>query len=140
MAAATVDELSAGPFILSMGSSRKVQVEPEHGAPYGKPLTCVRESIEIIRKLTQASHDGRLLKAAGDQGGGAPAHAQANPRNGQVACASCLRIPSASSEVSALSGVGERISSPSSSRATSNHPRLIVAPRFGVRSPDAEFG
>jgi alkanesulfonate monooxygenase SsuD/methylene tetrahydromethanopterin reductase-like flavin-dependent oxidoreductase (luciferase family) len=71
MAAATVDELSAGPFILSMGSSRKVQVEPEHGAPYGKPLTCVRESIEIIRKLTQASHDGRLLKAAGDQGGGA---------------------------------------------------------------------
>jgi len=51
MAAATVDQLSEGRFILGVGSSHKVQVEPEHGMPYGKPLSRVRESVEIIREL-----------------------------------------------------------------------------------------
>ncbi len=51
MAAATVDHLSAGRFILGVGSSHKVQVEGEHGMPYAKPLTRVRESVEIIRRL-----------------------------------------------------------------------------------------
>jgi probable F420-dependent oxidoreductase len=51
MAAATVDELSNGRFILGLGSSHKVQVEPEHGVAYGKPITRVRESVEIIRAL-----------------------------------------------------------------------------------------
>ncbi len=51
MAAATVDELSGGRFILGLGSSHKVQVEPEHGVAYGKPLTRVRESVAIIREL-----------------------------------------------------------------------------------------
>ncbi len=36
MAAATVDHLSAGRFILGIGSSHKVQVEGEHGMPYAK--------------------------------------------------------------------------------------------------------
>jgi alkanesulfonate monooxygenase SsuD/methylene tetrahydromethanopterin reductase-like flavin-dependent oxidoreductase (luciferase family) len=51
MAAASVDELSAGRFILGLGSSHKVQVEPEHGVTYGKPLTRVRETVEAIRAL-----------------------------------------------------------------------------------------
>ena len=51
MAAASVDDLSEGRFILGIGSSHKVQVEPEHGVPYGKPLTKTRESLEIIRAL-----------------------------------------------------------------------------------------
>lgn len=51
MAAATVDELSGGRFILGVGSSHKVQVEPEHGVAYGKPLTRVRESVAVIREL-----------------------------------------------------------------------------------------
>ena len=33
MAAATVDAISGGRFILGVGSSHKVQVEPEHGVP-----------------------------------------------------------------------------------------------------------
>src|SRR5882724_817436 len=57
MAAATVDELSAGRFILGVGSSHKVQVEAEHGVTYGKPLTRVRETVEIIRALLR---DGRV--------------------------------------------------------------------------------
>jgi 5,10-methylenetetrahydromethanopterin reductase len=56
MAAATVDDLSVGRFILAVGSSHKVQVEPEHGVPYAKPLTRVRESVAVIRALLR---DGR---------------------------------------------------------------------------------
>ena len=51
MAAATVDHLSHQRFILGLGSSHKVQVEPEHGISYGRPLQRVRESVEIIRTL-----------------------------------------------------------------------------------------
>ncbi len=51
MAAATVDDLSDGRFILGLGSSHKVQVEPEHGIPFGKPITRVRETVGLIRQL-----------------------------------------------------------------------------------------
>jgi 5,10-methylenetetrahydromethanopterin reductase len=57
MAAAAVDAISDGRFILGVGSSHRVQVEPEHGVPYGKPLTRVRESVAIIRGLLR---DGRV--------------------------------------------------------------------------------
>jgi 5,10-methylenetetrahydromethanopterin reductase len=60
MAAATVDAISGGRFILGVGSSHKVQVEPEHGVPYGKPLTRVRESVAVIRGLLR---DGRTSYA-----------------------------------------------------------------------------
>lgn len=51
MAAATVDHLSNQRFILGLGSSHKVQVEPEHGIPFGKPVQKVWESVAIIRTL-----------------------------------------------------------------------------------------
>ena len=51
MAAATVDALSGGRFVLGLGSSHRVQVEGEHGLPYAKPITRVRESVEAIRAL-----------------------------------------------------------------------------------------
>ena len=57
MAAAAVDDISGGRFILGLGSSHKVQVEPEHGVAYAKPLTRVRESVAAIRDLLR---DGRL--------------------------------------------------------------------------------
>ena len=38
MAAACVDHFSQGRFILGLGSSHKVQVEPEHGLEYSRPL------------------------------------------------------------------------------------------------------
>jgi len=57
MAALTVDDLSRGRFILGVGSSHKVQVEGEHGVPYTKPLTRVRETVELIRQLVR---DGRV--------------------------------------------------------------------------------
>jgi probable F420-dependent oxidoreductase len=57
MAAASLDEISGGRFILGLGSSHKVQVEGEHGVAYGKPLTRVREFVEIVRALLR---DGRV--------------------------------------------------------------------------------
>lgn len=51
MAAATVDHLSQQRFILGLGSSHKVQVEPEHGIAYGKPIQRVRDSVAVIRTL-----------------------------------------------------------------------------------------
>ncbi len=47
MAAATVDHLSNRRLILGLGSSHRVQVEPEHGISYGKPIQRLRESVEI---------------------------------------------------------------------------------------------
>lgn len=51
MAAATVDQLSGGRFILGVGSSHKVQVEPEHGVVYEKPIARVRDTVAIVREL-----------------------------------------------------------------------------------------
>lgn len=60
MAAATVDDVSGGRFILGLGSSHKVQVEPEHGVAYRKPLTRTRESVAMIRALLR---DGEVQYA-----------------------------------------------------------------------------
>ena len=57
MAAASVDDLSGGRFILGIGSSHKVQVEAEHGVSYAKPLTRVRETVAAVRDLLR---DGRV--------------------------------------------------------------------------------
>lgn len=51
MAAACVDYFSNQRFILGLGSSHKVQVEPEHGIPYGKPVQRLKETVKIIRTL-----------------------------------------------------------------------------------------
>ncbi|MCA8927478.1 MAG: LLM class flavin-dependent oxidoreductase [Alphaproteobacteria bacterium] len=57
MAAATVDQLSGGRFILGVGSSHRVQVEPEHGVAYAKPITRVRDTVAVCRALLR---DGRV--------------------------------------------------------------------------------
>jgi len=65
MAAATVDQLSGGRFILGIGSSHKVQVEPEHGVEYTKPLTRVRETVALVRALVadgQATYQGETVR------------------------------------------------------------------------------
>ena len=64
MAAACVDHYSQQRFILGLGSSHKVQVEPEHGIPYGHPVQRMRETVEIIRTLLcegEVSYQGEVL-------------------------------------------------------------------------------
>ena len=64
MAAATVDHLSSGRFILGLGTSHREQVEPEHGVAFGRPTDRLRDTVEIVRTLLRdgaVSHTGRVL-------------------------------------------------------------------------------
>src|ERR671937_1597284 len=61
MAAATVDHLSGGRFVLGLGSSHRVQVEPEHGVAFVQAIPRVRETVAIVRALLRdgaVSHKG----------------------------------------------------------------------------------
>jgi len=65
MAAATVDDLSGGRFILGLGSSHRVQVEPEHGIPFTRPVQRLRETVDVVRALLRdgvVSHSGEVLR------------------------------------------------------------------------------
>jgi alkanesulfonate monooxygenase SsuD/methylene tetrahydromethanopterin reductase-like flavin-dependent oxidoreductase (luciferase family) len=64
MAAATVDHLSGGRFILGLGSSHRVQVEPEHGVAFVQPTARLRDTIAIVRALVSegaVSHRGETV-------------------------------------------------------------------------------
>jgi alkanesulfonate monooxygenase SsuD/methylene tetrahydromethanopterin reductase-like flavin-dependent oxidoreductase (luciferase family) len=65
MAAASVDHFSRGRFILGLGSSHRVQVEPEHGLTFTEPLQRLREYVAAVRALLrdgEVSCAGRVLR------------------------------------------------------------------------------
>jgi F420-dependent oxidoreductase-like protein len=51
MTAMTLAELSGGRFICGLGASGPQVVEGWHGVPYGKPVTRLREYIQIMRQI-----------------------------------------------------------------------------------------
>ena len=63
MAAACVDHYSQGRFILGLGSSHKVQVEPEHGLEFSAPIPRIRDTVDIVRRLLR---DGNLVNYRGE--------------------------------------------------------------------------
>ncbi len=63
MAAACVDHFSKGRFILGLGSSHKVQVEPEHGLEFSGAIPRVRDTVDIVRCLLR---DGALTDYEGE--------------------------------------------------------------------------
>ena len=63
MAAACVDHFSNGRFILGLGSSHKVQVEPEHGLEFASPIPRVRDTVDIVRRLLR---DGAVTDYRGE--------------------------------------------------------------------------
>lgn len=60
MHAATLDEISEGRFLLGLGTSGANVIEGFHGVPYEKPLTRLREYIQVIQTLIAG---GRLTQA-----------------------------------------------------------------------------
>ena len=68
MGATTVDTLSGGRLLLGMGASSPAIVEGLHGVRYGKPLTRVRETVEIVRLATsgrRVDYKGELFSLRG---------------------------------------------------------------------------
>jgi probable F420-dependent oxidoreductase len=64
MAAATVDDLSGGRFTLGLGSSHRVQVEPEHGIPFNQPVARLRQTVDVVRALLRdgtVCHRGTVI-------------------------------------------------------------------------------
>jgi F420-dependent oxidoreductase-like protein len=65
MAALNLDRMSEGRFFLGLGTSGQLVIQDLHGEPFRKPLTRMREYIDIIRKASQGrplDHDGELFR------------------------------------------------------------------------------
>lgn len=66
MSAMTVDALSGGRFILGLGTSGPQVVEGWHGVPFEKPLTWLREYVQVCRKIFERegplTHDGQRFQ------------------------------------------------------------------------------
>jgi F420-dependent oxidoreductase-like protein len=66
MTAMSLSQLSGGRFILGLGASGPQVVEGWHGQPYAKPVTRIKEYIEIIKKImareAPVSFDGDVFQ------------------------------------------------------------------------------
>jgi F420-dependent oxidoreductase-like protein len=65
MTAATLDLMSGGRFLLGLGLSGPQVVEGWHGEPWGKPLTKIREYVEIVRTVLRRQtleYDGKQFQ------------------------------------------------------------------------------
>lgn len=63
MSAMTLQSLSAGRFLLGIGTSGPQVMEGWHGVPFAKPLARTRETIEIVRAVTageRLEHHGEI--------------------------------------------------------------------------------
>jgi probable F420-dependent oxidoreductase len=75
MAAMTLSQLTDGNFILGIGLSSPNIVQDWAGLPYNKPLTRMREHIEVLRQMLsgeKTTYEGRTLSATGFRLGGKP--------------------------------------------------------------------
>ena len=65
MTALNMDLMSEGRFFLGIGASGKLVIEDFHGERFSKPLTRMREYIDIIRKASRGErleHDGEFFQ------------------------------------------------------------------------------
>lgn len=65
MELAALDQISGGRAILGLGASIKLWIETQMGVPFDKPLSAVREAVQILRTLfagEAVEHQGRVFK------------------------------------------------------------------------------
>ena len=56
LTALDLDEVSGGRLILGLGSGAKRTNELWHGLPHGKPVTRIKECVDLIRHIVSSSH------------------------------------------------------------------------------------
>ena len=64
MSALNMDRMSEGRFFLGLGTSGRLVIEDFHGEKFAKPLTRMREYIDIVRKAARGErldHDGEFF-------------------------------------------------------------------------------
>jgi len=66
LTALDLDELSRGRLIIGIGSGAKRTNEKFHGVVHGKPVQHIKESLELIRSITTASHKTPDIKYSGE--------------------------------------------------------------------------
>jgi probable F420-dependent oxidoreductase len=75
MAAMNLSQMTGGNFILGLGLSSPNIVHDWAGQPYERPLTTMREHIEVLRLMLSAqktNYDGKTLSVKGFRLGGVP--------------------------------------------------------------------
>ncbi|UCH30750.1 MAG: LLM class F420-dependent oxidoreductase [Myxococcales bacterium] len=75
MAAMTLSQMTNGNFILGIGLSSPNIVHDWAGQPYERPLTTMREHVEVLRQMLsgqKTTYDGRTLSVKGFRLGGMP--------------------------------------------------------------------
>ena len=68
MAFATLDELSGGRAIIGIGAGARHQVEGQMGYDGSRPLTAVREAIDVLERIAtgeEVDYDGQVITARG---------------------------------------------------------------------------
>ena len=89
MTAATLDLLSGGRFLLGLGTSGPQVVEGWHGEEWGKPLTKLREYVEIVRSVLRRDrleHHGEHydIPVTGGTGLGKPLKLMLRPLRSEI--------------------------------------------------------
>ncbi|MEZ5298276.1 MAG: LLM class flavin-dependent oxidoreductase [Ilumatobacteraceae bacterium] len=82
MSAMTLQSLSAGRFLLGIGTSGPQVMEGWHGVPFTKPLARTRETIEIVRAVTageRLEHRGEIYELPLPGGEGKPLRSAVPP-------------------------------------------------------------
>lgn len=73
MAAMTLSQMTGGNFILGLGLSSPTIVHDWGGQPYDKPLTRMREHVEVLRKMlsgAKSTYEGKTLRVKNFRLGG----------------------------------------------------------------------
>src|SRR5919108_6119698 len=65
LSALDLDVLSAGRFILGLGTGLKRLNERWHGVAYGKPTPHIRECVQVIRLIMERAHKGEPIRFSG---------------------------------------------------------------------------
>ncbi len=82
MSAAGLGTLSGGRFVLGLGVGHRPSVEEAHGIPFQRPLTRMRETLTLVRRLLRGEgidYTGPIFNTGGRAGLGAAAPAEPPP-------------------------------------------------------------